>query len=330
VRAALLTAIPTDHLRVAEVEDPVAGPGEVVVSVSMCGICGTDLHILEGRAYRPDLPFVLGHEAVGRIVAAGAPEDAGLIGQRVTMTDFTGDGTCGLCRAGDERLCQDLVAIVGIRARWGGFAERMVVPTRQVVPVPDGIPDEAVATLVDAGASAANSARTADLPRGSLAVVVGGGPLGLLAAELLRVEGVQVIVVQTSEARRAAIAAMGHDVRASVAAVDETPDGVIDAAGAPGILPWALGALRPRGVFVAAAYGPVPDADLTLAARKELTIRGIRSGRRDDLVRVIDLVASGAVRVPPIRRWRLADIDAALAALRARDVPGKAVIDVAA
>ena len=138
-----------------------------------------------------------------------------------------------------------------------------------------------------------------------------------------------VIVVQTSEARRASIAAMGHDVRPSTAAVSETPDGVIDAAGAPEVLPWALDSLGPRGVYVAAAYGPVPGADLTPASRKELTIRGIRSGRREDLERVIDLAATGAIRLPPVQRWSLGEIDGALAALRSRSVPGKAVIDVA-
>jgi 2-desacetyl-2-hydroxyethyl bacteriochlorophyllide A dehydrogenase len=329
VRAALLTALPTDHLEVAEVEDLVAGPNELLLAVSMCGICGTDLHILDGRAYRPDLPFILGHEAVGRVIDAGSPEDAPWEGRRVTMTNFTGDGTCALCRAGDERLCPDLVAIIGIKGRGGGFAQRMVVPTRQVVPVPVAIADDTVATLVDAGASAANSVRVAALEPGSLAVVVGGGPLGLLAAEMLRASGVHVIVVQTSEARRASIAAMGHDVRPSIAAVPETPDGVIDAAGAPEVLPWALGALAPRGVYVAAAYGPVPAADLTPASRKELTIRGIRSGRREDLERIIDLAAAGAILLPPVQRWSLSEIDGALAALRARSVPGKAVIDVA-
>jgi 2-desacetyl-2-hydroxyethyl bacteriochlorophyllide A dehydrogenase len=226
-------------------------------------------------------------------------------------------------------LCPDLVAIIGIKGRGGGFAQRMVVPTRQVVPVPVAIADDTVATLVDAGASAANSVRVAALEPGSLGVVVGGGPLGLLAAEMLRASGVHVIVVQTSEARRASIAAMGHDVRPSIAAVPETPDGVIDAAGAPEVLPWALGALAPRGVYVAAAYGPVPAADLTPASRKELTIRGIRSGRREDLERIIDLAAAGAILLPPVQRWSLSEIDGALAALRARSVPGKAVIDVA-
>lgn len=330
MRAAVVTALPAERLELAEVDAPVAAPGELIVSVSMCGVCGTDLHILEGRAYRPELPFVLGHEAVGRVVAAGSPADAGWIGRRVTMTNFSGDGSCDLCRQGDERLCRHLEAITGVMGRWGGFAERMAVPAAQVIAVPDEIGDAMVASLVDAGASAANSVRVAGLEAGRLAVVVGGGPLGLLAAELLRATGVRVIVVQTSQARRAAIAALGHPVRASIAEVAEEPDAVIDAAGSPEILPWALAALAPRGVFVAAAYGPVSGLDLTPASRKELVIRGVRSGRRDDLERVIDLAARGVVRLPPVTAWPLSDINAAFDALRSRSVPGKAVIDVAA
>ena len=329
MRAALLTALPSDRLPVRDVTEPHAGPGELVIGVSMCGVCGTDLHILDGRAYRPELPFVLGHEAVGRVIRAVSSEDEAWVGRRVTMTNFVGEGSCPLCRAGDERLCPDLIAITGVKARWGGFAERMVVCTGQVVAVPDTIADEHVATLVDAGASAANSVRVAAMPPGSLAVVVGGGPLGLIAAELVRAAEVEVIVIQPSEARRSAIAAMGHDVRASIEEVTESPDGVIDAAGAPGILPWALQRLAPRGVFVAAAYGPVPGADLTPASRKELVIRGVRSGRREDLERVIDMAARGVVRLPPVDVWPLTSIDDALAALRERRVPGKAVIDVA-
>src|SRR5688572_8920203 len=137
MRAALLTALPTDRLPVRDVAEPHADPGELVLAVSMCGVCGTDLHILDGRAYRPELPFVLGHEAVGRVIRAVSPEDQGWVGRRVTMTNFVGEGSCPLCQAGDERLCPDLIAITGVQARWGGFAERMVIRTGQVVAVPD-------------------------------------------------------------------------------------------------------------------------------------------------------------------------------------------------
>src|SRR4051812_22098778 len=127
MRAALLTTIPTQHLESGEIPDPTPGPGELVIEMLACGICGTDLHILDGKSYRPELPFVLGHEPVGRVVATGSSEDADWVGRRVTMTLFTGDGSCAWCRAGDERLCPNLVSITGVVRANGGFADRLRV-----------------------------------------------------------------------------------------------------------------------------------------------------------------------------------------------------------
>ncbi|MCY7419321.1 MAG: alcohol dehydrogenase catalytic domain-containing protein [Chloroflexi bacterium] len=328
VRAALLTTLPTRHLPVRVVPDPRPGPGELLVAVSTCGICGTDLHILEGDSYRPELPFVLGHEPVGRVVAAGDEVDQGWIGQRVTMTLFRGEGACARCLAGDERLCADLISITGVMGAWGGFAELLVVGASRVLPVPDSVEDATAASLVDAGATAANSVRNAPVPHGALTVIVGGGPVGHFEAELLRDAQRRYVVVQPSEARRDALTRNGHPVVALAQEIEEAPAAVIDAAGAPGILPWALAALTPQGVYVAAGYGLVDGLDLAPAARKELVIRGVRSGRRDDLALMMELVAAGRVRVPPISVWPLGSIDDALHALRAREVPGKAVIDV--
>ena len=329
--AALLTRIPSRHLSLAEVAEPTTpGPGELLIEVQAGGICGTDLHLLEGRSYRPELPFVLGPEPMGRVAAAGSAADAGWVGRRVTITLFTGDGTCPQCRAGDERLCPDLVSITGVLRAWGGFARGLVVRTAQALPLPDAIDDAAAASLVDAGATAANSVRVALAPDGALSVVVGGGPVGFFAAELLRAAGRRVTVVQPSRTRRDALEALGHVVVSSHQEIRERPAVVIDAAGAPHILPWALEVLAPQGTFVAAGYGPIDRLDLTPMARREIVVRGVRSGRRDDLQRLVDLVAAGSVRVPPISSWPLADINEALDALRAKRVPGKAVIDVAA
>jgi 2-desacetyl-2-hydroxyethyl bacteriochlorophyllide A dehydrogenase len=330
MRAARLEAIPSTHLPLRDLPDPVPGPGELLVDVSMCGICGTDLHILEGRGYQPSLPFVLGHEPVGRVAAAGPDTDAGWVGRRVTMTLFTGCGHCPRCLAGDQRLCPDLVSLIGISRAPGGFAERMLVPAAQVVPLPDDLADADAACLVDAGATAMNSVRVAMPADGSSAVVVGGGPIGLLCAELLRIRGCEVVVAQPSVVRRSALAAMGYRVVERLDGLDVRPDLVIDAAGAPEALPWALGALAPQGTFVAAGYGPVDPLDLAPAARKELLIRGVRSGRREDLEEVLSLAARRVIRLPAISRWPLGGIDDAIAALRARAVPGKAVIDVRA
>jgi 2-desacetyl-2-hydroxyethyl bacteriochlorophyllide A dehydrogenase len=328
MRAAVLTKLPSRYLELQDIPEREPRAGELLLEVAATGICGTDLHILEGSSYHPELPFVLGHEPVGRVIGTGSAADDEWLGRRVTITLFSGEGECAQCRAGDERLCASLRSITGVWRAAGGFATRLVVRTAQAMVLPDAVSDEVAASLVDAGATAANSVRVAAALPHRLAVVVGGGPVGFFAAELLRVAGSRVVVVQPSRGRREALEAIGHRVVASIEEVTEPPGCVIDAAGAPQVLPWALSALAPQGTYVAAGYGPVDHLDLAPAARKELIVRGVRSGRRDDLAGLIEFVANGRVHLPPISRWPLAAINEALDALRARQVPGKAVIDV--
>jgi propanol-preferring alcohol dehydrogenase len=329
VRAALLTTIPAHHLETGVLPDPEPRPAELLLDVLACGICGTDLHILDGASYRPALPFVMGHEPVGRVIAAGSHEDEEWVGRRVAITLFTGDGTCTWCLAGDERLCPNLVSVTGVLGANGGFAERLVVRTAQAMPLPATMSDAQAASLVDAGATAANSVRVARPGKGTLTVVVGGGPIGFLCAELLRAHDREVVVVQTSAPRRQALADLGHRVVESIGQVRGRPQVVIDAAGAPEVLPWALDVLGPQGVYVAAGYGPVERLNLTPLARGELSVVGVRSGRRDDLAHIVALANEGAIRLPPITPWPLSRINDALDALRAHSVAGKAVIDLA-
>src|SRR5258706_11300488 len=115
MRAALGLSLPTPGPSIESVAGPGAlGADELLVRIEACGICGTDLHILAGESYRPELPFVLGHEAVGVVVAAGDGADSRWIGRRTTMTLFEGDGTCLECLAGRERLCPNLRAVRGV------------------------------------------------------------------------------------------------------------------------------------------------------------------------------------------------------------------------
>lgn len=324
--AAVASTIPTADLEVREVADPAPSAGDLVLEVEACGICGTDLHILEGASYRPEPPFILGHEPVGRVVSAGSSTDSHWIGQRVTVSLFTGCGSCAWCRAGDERLCPDLVSITGVLTAPGGFAQRLRIRTAQAVVVPASLTSPQASTLVDAGATAANSIRAAGSVPDGLLVVVGGGPVGFLCAELARKGGWTVIVVQASPARRDALVRLGHTVVSRLEDVPGRPTVVVDAAGTPTVAPWAIGALAPRGLLVAAAYGPLERFDLAPAARKELRIVGVRSGRRNDLVEVLAAAADGSIRLPEISTWPLRDINDAFTALRAKSVPGKAVI----
>jgi 2-desacetyl-2-hydroxyethyl bacteriochlorophyllide A dehydrogenase len=327
MQVALAREIPTRRLDLAAVERPqVRADDDVLVRVEACGICGTDLHILEGGSYRPDLPFVLGHEPVGLVVEAGAAAGE-WIDRRVTMTLFTGDGTCRQCRTGDQRLCPHLVSITGVLGVWGGYAEFVRVHAAQLLPAPDVLTPSATASLVDCGATAANAVRvTREHGRPSRVLVLGAGPIGFMASELLRIDGIPLQVVQPSPLRREAIARLGHDTVSSVAEAEGPFDAVIDCTGVAGVMMAGLDALGPQGIYVLAGYARVPDIDFAVVARKELTIRGTRSGRREDLQAALELAASGEMRLPEILEWPLSEVNDALEALRAKQVPGKAVV----
>jgi 2-desacetyl-2-hydroxyethyl bacteriochlorophyllide A dehydrogenase len=328
VRAAVVRKLPTDTLDVADVAEPrPEAPDELLVAVDACGICGTDLHILEGRSYRPELPFVLGHEPVGRVVATGAAATEWL-DRRVTITLFTGCGTCALCRSGDERLCPDLVSITGVLDAWGGFAERLLVRAAQAVEVPDALSSVQAATLVDAGATAVNAVRVALGHGGEGHVVVGGGPVGFLSAERLRAAGRAALVVEPQPGRRTALERLGHETSPTLAEASLIPDAVLDCSGAPEAPAWALDRLAPRGLYVSVGYARAPDLDLAPVARKELTIRGVRSGTRADLLESLELAASGTIRLPAVTTWGVEEINDAFDVLRRGALEGKAVIDL--
>jgi 2-desacetyl-2-hydroxyethyl bacteriochlorophyllide A dehydrogenase len=327
-QAALLTGIPATDLELRDVPEPrITRDDEAIVAVSACGVCGTDLHIMAGASYRPALPFTLGHEPVGTVVAAGtAARD--WVGTRVTMTLFEGCGVCRWCRTGNRRLCPEMRSIVGVAERAGAFAEYVTVPADQLVRVSDALGDHEAAALVDAGATAANAARAAASSTGR-SVVVGGGPVGFLTAALLRSAGREVTVVEPLEPRRRALDAVG--IRVVGHAEDGPPaDIVVECSGAPAPVAWALEHLAPEGLLVLAGYSVVSDLDLAYAARKELHVRGVRSGSRDDLEHVLALAAAGEIPVPPVQSWPLTEINHALAQLRAGTVHGKAVIAVGA
>jgi alcohol dehydrogenase, propanol-preferring len=318
--------LPTTRLDVVDIPEPhVERGGDVVVEVEACGICGTDLHILAGEAYRPELPFVLGHEPVGRVVDAG--QAAGdWVGRRVTATPFEGCGACACCAAGDTRICPLLRSILGVLERNGAFADRFVVAADQLVAVPDSLTGDQAAALVDAGATAMNAARVVLARERRRTAIVGGGPVGMLVAELLADAGSSAVVAEPNTARRRAFAARGYAVAESLDEVTGALDCVVECSGSPLAPAWALNRVDPRGLLVLAGYAVVPEIDFAPVARKELTVRGVRSGSRADLAEILALAGSRRISLPPVHAWPLDDIDEALSALRRGALDGKAVI----
>lgn len=329
MKAALLTTLPADSLELVELEDPRPGPGDVVVGVRACGVCGTDLHIMAGESYRPSLPFTLGHEFVGEVEELGDGVEATWLGQRVVPTLFVGCGQCAACRAGDERLCERGARVTGVDGRGGGFATRAALSVSQLVAVPSALSDEVAASLVDAGATAHNAARLASQPFSygeRRRLVIGAGPLGLIAADLMRSLGLKVTVAEPNAQRRAVAAARGFEVTETVAVLERSYGAVVDCAGDGATVMGALDLLRPHGCYVCAGYADVPRFDLSVVSRRELVVRGVRSGTRFDLERILALVVSGDISPPPCQLWALEELNAAIDALRRGVVAGKAVI----
>ena len=178
--AAVLNELPATTLELTDLATPGPSPGGVLVAVSACGVCGTDLHVMAGESYRPTLPFVLGHEFAGTVTAVAGPGESDLLGRRVVPTLFVGCGACPPCHAGDERLCEAGAQIVGVLGYYGGFAGYVALGADQLVELPATVPDEVGASLVDSGATAHNAVRSAlaASPYGQARhLVLGGGPL---------------------------------------------------------------------------------------------------------------------------------------------------------
>lgn len=329
--AALLDGYPSEMLRLAEMTDPIPQVGEILVRVKFCGICGTDLHILDGRSYKPKTPFVLGHEPVGSVVDIGDGVASDWLGSHIVPTLFIGCGECQLCTSGNERLCTTCNKVLGVSGLNGAFAEFFTVPVVNAVRVPSQLSDIAAASLVDSGATAHNGARTIDdymAPRRGCGLVLGAGPVGYILAQLLRTAGQEIIVLDSNEDRRARVADLGIRTAMQVSAIDHDVDFVAECTGAPEIISMALRKLVPRGLLLLAGYSQVPDFDLARIAQRELCIKGVRSGDRRDLEAVLMAAESGAL-IPPIASvFSLRDINTAIRQLRAGQIAGKAIISI--
>ncbi|OYO05974.1 alcohol dehydrogenase catalytic domain-containing protein [Enemella evansiae] len=318
---------------------PAPGPDEVAIAVSFCGVCGTDVKISEGRmGFSADLPLphVPGHEIVGVVAEAGA--DARLaVGTRVLVYDYLACGVCEPCLHGRENLCTDLGLRVGFTSQ-GGFAERIVLPQRLVVPLPDSVSDEAASAL---GCAMATGYRTVvvrgGVRAGDRVLVIGAGGVGIHAVQIALAAGASVVAADLSPDALAVAAELGA----------ETIDGADLAGNAAGYAPFDVavetsghvtelgplaGVLRPGGRIVLVGYessapAQVPLIDLVM---QEIEIVGSRYATRSDLLGGLDLVGRGLVTPVISRVLDLDDAAAALAAVKAGAVTGRISLRVAA
>jgi 2-desacetyl-2-hydroxyethyl bacteriochlorophyllide A dehydrogenase len=286
---------------------------DVLLDVEACGICGTDLHILDVPPTHPATPgVVLGHEIVGRVAEAGADVLSLRVGDRVVVAPNLWCGQCAWCRRGLRNQCENATT-VGIFVD-GGLAPHVRVPARACHPIAEHLPPH-VAALAEPLSTVVHGARQAGVFPGEIAVVVGAGPVGLMFAALLTGGGARVLVVEPAAERAVLARTMGADVvvdpgRDDVAAVVREETGglgaevVVDAVGSQ--LSSALAVVGKGGRVV--LFGMNTDARTEIAqakiTRDELTIVGAYVGQ-DVFPDAIRILESGRIDFEPLVTHRV-------------------------
>ena len=276
-----------EDVRIDDVDEPEPGPGEVLVDVAACGICGSDLHFYEEADDYFDadaLPMTLGHEIGGTVVETGEGVDIA-VGTDVALGPHTPCGECWCCQEAKYNLCRDLNAT---SARPGGYAERVVESADNAIPLPDGVSpaDAAIAQPVCVGLHAV---RQSPLGIGDSVAIVGTGPIGLGALRSAKSAGAGPIYVsEPQDARREIAADFGADVLIDPTEEDpveriheETGTGVdvaFEAVGHETTLNQAIESTKADGhTTIIGVFGDEVEIDPQLLVRHQRTVGGSTS-----------------------------------------------------
>jgi 2-desacetyl-2-hydroxyethyl bacteriochlorophyllide A dehydrogenase len=306
---------------VTEVPDPAPGPGQLVVEVGACGICGTDVHIADGEFPPTPYPIVPGHEFAGRVAAVGpgVPGDW-REGERVAVDPSLFCGYCPACRDGRGNLCANWNAIGDTVD--GAFATYVAVPYANAYRIPDRV-DDRQGALIEPLSCAVHGMRRIGPVIGQDVLVMGAGTMGLLLLQLLNRAGARSVAVVDRQASRleAATAVGAASVATDVAELGPGPFGVaVDATGAPPAIEAAFGRLDRGGRLL--IFGVTSgDAAISLSPFRiyndEITVLGSMAVL-NSFGAAADLMAEGAISTGPLlgQPYRLGEFAEALAAVR--------------
>lgn len=329
-----------------EVDQPHAGPGQVVVKVGGAGVCHSDLHIMNelGDAAPWPLPFTLGHENAGWVHEVGAGVTQVSPGQAVAVYGPWGCGTCPRCRVGQDNYCDDPLAAPvpgggGGLGGDGGMAEYMLVPdARHLIALPAGLEPADAAPLTDAALTPYHAVRRswAKLDPTATAVVIGIGGLGHMAVQILKATtDARVIAVDTREEARQLALGLGADQSleagdTAAAAIREATAGrgadlILDCVGSSSTLATAAACARAMAdvTLVGIAGGTLSFG--FFAVPYEVSFQSVYWGTRPELVEVLALAARGRLK-PIVTTFSLEQSPDAYRALAAGEVTGRAVV----
>jgi propanol-preferring alcohol dehydrogenase len=285
---------PRTPLRAAELAPPEPKPGEVLLEVAACGVCRTDLHILDGELDRPKLPLVLGHQIVARVASDGERFHAG---ERVGVPwlGFV-DGDCRYCRSGRENLCDN--ALFTGYDRDGGYAELTVADERFCLPLPDGYPDLQAAPLLCAGLIGYRALRLAG--EGERLGIYGFGAAAHIITQVARHEGRRVFAftrADDTDSQEFALSLGAEWAGDALGPPPEELDAAIIFAPAGELVPAALRAMAKGGVVVCGGIhmSDIPSFPYELLWG-ERVLRSVANLTREDGERFLELAPQVPVR----------------------------------
>jgi succinate semialdehyde reductase (NADPH) len=351
---------------VEELRDPEPRGGEILVRVAACGVCHTDLHVHDGSVTFP-LPCVLGHEVSGVVEAVGDGVDDLRSGQRVVGAFIMPCGSCAMCTAGREELCEPFFAHNRLNGTlydgetrlydgagapvWqysmGGLSELAVMPERAAVAVPDELRLEDSAIFGCALLTAYGAAHgVADVGPGATVAVLGAGGVGANVVQMCRALGVEtVIAIDLADDKLAVARALGATATVDGSAGDavervrELTDGrgadvVFEAIGIPATFRQATELVADGGLCVMIGIAPVgvsAEVEITRLVRRKLRVSGSFGGRpRSDLAAVMDMAVAGRLDLAGAisRRFSLDEADTAYTALARGEIAGRALVEL--
>jgi propanol-preferring alcohol dehydrogenase len=317
------------RLTLSRRDAPVPGPDDVVLAVRRCGICRTDLHLVEGdlTPRRPEV--VPGHQVVGEVVSRGSNVDRLAVGDRVGIAWLRRTcGSCRWCRQGRENLCRQS-EYTGWDAD-GGLAELATVPAAYAYRLPDGFDDDSAAPLLCAGIIGYRALRRAQLPPGGRLGIYGFGSSAHITAQIAAAAGAEVLVMTRGSANRGLARELGA---AFVGAAMDPPPASLDAAilfaPAGDLVPVALEALDSGGRLVIAGIhlSDVPVLNYQRHLFREREVCSVTSNTRQDGEELLRLAARLPISVRT-SAYEFEEAGQALVDLASGAVSGSAVVRV--
>ncbi|MBS3921201.1 MAG: zinc-dependent alcohol dehydrogenase family protein [Deltaproteobacteria bacterium] len=325
-----ISSIEKKPLRMEDLPNPVSGPGEILVKVSVCGVCHTELDEIEGRL-KPKLPVILGHQVIGRVAGLGSGTKRFKLGDRVGIAwIYSACGKCDFCVGGNENLCPDFKG-TGCDAN-GGYAQYTAVDENYAYCIPERFSDSQAAPLLCAGAIGYRDLMLSNIKKGQVLGLFGFGASAHIVIQVARHWGCEVFVFTRGEehqnlARRLGASWVGapedQPPQKLHCAVDFTPVGET--------VPRALQLLEKGGRLVVAVIrkrNPIPPLDYSQHLWDEKEIKSVANITRKDAEDFLSLAAEIPI-IPEVQEFQLADANQALILLKQGRIQGSGVLKIA-